>query len=385
MFFKKNLILILSFILFFNLNFLFGSQNLNPNKNLKKLYHFGEKRILQKNVKYKTILDSDWEKIINAKNTRYQYYNFRGGLYAVVHPAYAENFGNWFIELTIKDECLTQNKVAILSEKVLEKEFVDWLKVKEKIQINEFYKTCMFEQKDDEGVIRKILKVENLQASGSGFCENIVDKFIKEKDLKLILDEQWMDQENLANNLASKVSWIIKDKNCIEDIKGSDEDFLKMTYEIPYFWKQIPTSNSKPLPGTLKETSMSSVGMLEMNEDLHNERGRVYFFMLLDVLKEKDFNIEILKKVNKEVLKSDIEWSLLVDEKASVREIVSRLIMAKLRCESRGDQKEFFKVLSLFYNRYESLFELANYPALEKYAFISCVRELSSDLVLVCR
>jgi hypothetical protein len=189
----------------------------------KVIYHWGQKKHMLENAKKGTIGRWDWAMyIMGGSSSRYKLGSIRKGLYGtnnIINNKFGGGQYNWINEVHIKDECRKANKVIGLIGLTENPLFIDWFD-EESTSLEEF-KTFCFEGKPSIPKMN-IKKFDDV----TGYCANKIYDFIKDNDIKIIQDH------------FVKMSWYIRDRSCIQNIKGSDLDVLQMFSQKEALWKQ---------------------------------------------------------------------------------------------------------------------------------------------------
>ena len=226
------------------------------------LYHFGRRAHLVEDAKAGTLAREVWDKYIMGDSTTFRSHPFRRGLYGTVHPAFADTFGDWFIAVHVKNECRTPEAVVIPSQMYLDPRLAGWYAAPQTLPIatvDQFTTQCFRDASPKEGAQdRLLLNVQNVvkEIDGSeGACETVLEQFYRDTDAKIILDEQWMEQEFIGVNLINRVSWYIRNRDCIQDIEGQERDVVHMFAEVDDLWDDQEVLRISADEGELVESS----------------------------------------------------------------------------------------------------------------------------------
>lgn len=175
-----------------------------------RIYHFGKKEYVDKNIAAKTVPQADWDKFIMGDITRYDLGVVRRGLYGT-GGLDTNNYGHGeyqaLMEITIKDECRKPERVVSLLELEKDSRFQTWFsKKKRSMKLKEFGEECQIWM--PKGYEHKK-------------CEKLVSEFLKNSNFGVIQD-----------HIESK-SFYIRDRNCIENIRGTPSDWIEIFSNTP--------------------------------------------------------------------------------------------------------------------------------------------------------
>ncbi|HWU42560.1 MAG TPA: hypothetical protein VN132_03945 [Bdellovibrio sp.] len=202
------------------------------------LFHAGERKYLEQDIRDKTIPQDVWDHVIFGK-TDFDLPEFRKGLYGAevlvgtsLYSTYKllEGHEPWVMAIQINPRCLEKNKyyesyytvnVKTPGENsVFEKWY--WQQHKENPQVEQ----CL-EAPSDEGIA--YWPPGKLYSKGSSsdsqsevesrkdkMCQSALDQFIRDMDIKIVGD------------IANDNSWYIRDRSCIESISGTPDELFKM-------------------------------------------------------------------------------------------------------------------------------------------------------------
>lgn len=178
-----------------------------------RIYHYGEKNILDVDIKNKTVPQADWDQYIMGDTTRFALRKSRRGLYGT-GGVDSNNFGydkyNWLMEIKIKDSCRAPDKVAALSELSSNKKFIKWFgTTREDYTMRDFASQCV---------------MTNYEGYPFEACDNIVDQFLRDEKIAIVQDE-----------IIGK-SFYIRDRSCVENIEGSPDFWVETLANRPNLW-----------------------------------------------------------------------------------------------------------------------------------------------------
>ncbi|MBI2833756.1 MAG: hypothetical protein HYX76_04950 [Acidobacteria bacterium] len=214
------------------------------------IYHFGQREHLVQDAKADTVPEEVWATFIVGDSSNFKLPPFRRGLYGTTHPAFADNFGQWFMAVHLKQECRTPEAVVIPSDLYADPRVKTWFEGHPRLPIagfDAFTQQCFRKSLPLESQeTRLYLQVENV-APGVGYpgtgvertetpCERVLQQLYADIRPRVILDEQWMEQKLIGVNLANHLSWYIRDRDCIESIEGEETDVVRMFADVPDFW-----------------------------------------------------------------------------------------------------------------------------------------------------
>lgn len=182
----------------------------------KRIYHYGKKEILNKNIEAKTVPQNDWDKYIMGDATKYALNVSRRGLYGT-GGIDTNNFGrgnfNWLMEISIKDECRKPERVISLEGLHDDRRFKNWFKKRKDtpFSLSDFSKKCVIDIYDHKGYVDKK-------------CEDLVTAFLAEGKFAVVLDH------------LVKKSFYVRERSCVENIRGTPEDLMEIATETPSLW-----------------------------------------------------------------------------------------------------------------------------------------------------
>jgi hypothetical protein len=206
------------------------------------LYHFGSRDLLEKDARAGNVPKDDWDKYIMGDQTDYDLPPFRRGLYGTVHPSQAEIFGDWFMAVGLDASCRTPEAVAVPSYLLEDGRFQSWFAAQPHPELAglEAIKAACFRPSAQGFQPRLILNVQNVDIDTKiveGPCERMLQKFYADQGIKIVLDEQWPDQDVIENNIVGHISWYIRDRNCIRSIKSESQDMPHVLAQLDDPWK----------------------------------------------------------------------------------------------------------------------------------------------------
>jgi len=183
------------------------------------LFHYGKKDLLMKDVTSGNIPEQDWNDFIMGEKTRFKLKPFRRGFYGTEYAEDADSFGdatyNWLVEVELKPECLESSRVVSLVYLPQSTAFQTWYQGKGFTTSFDDWKALCF---DRENYPRSQYFIDYKNKSQTAdfnetACESVVNHYYSEQKFALIHD--------YAGELVR--SWAIRDRSCIQKIKGSDE------------------------------------------------------------------------------------------------------------------------------------------------------------------
>lgn len=197
------------------------------------LFHYGKRDLLMKDVAAHTIPEADWNEFIMGETTRFKLKRFRRGFYGTEFPEDADRFGddtyNWMVEVVLKPECRIPSKVASLVYLPDHPAFRSWYSSShQSISFESWKKECF----DSAGYphFHQFHYYKNPNESADfeeTTCEKTVGDYFEFSKLALVQDH--------VGDLVR--SWAIRDRNCIQDIRGSDQYWAQEFTRRPDFWK----------------------------------------------------------------------------------------------------------------------------------------------------
>ena len=178
-----------------------------------KIYHFGKQVHLQENVEEGTIPKLVWETFIMGDKTRFGLTKARRGLYGtsgVDTNSFGGDAYNWLMQISIKKECRHPSLVSDLENLSSNEGFKKWLMSKTaSMTLQKFTTEC---------------KLHEFSGYTTEGCDEIVNSYLNENDIKIVLDH------------SVKKSFFIRDRSCIEDIKGSPQDWIDILAAQSALW-----------------------------------------------------------------------------------------------------------------------------------------------------
>lgn len=175
-----------------------------------RIYHFGKEEYVQKNVAAKNVPQEDWDKYIMGDITRFDLGYVRRGLYGtggLDTNNYGQKGYRALMEISIKDECRKPERVVSLEEIEKDSRFQAWFnKKKQPMSMESFAENCVLDYAKD---------YENKK------CGKIVGEFLEDAKIGVIYDHM------------SRKSFYIRDRNCIENIRGTPSDWIEIFSNTP--------------------------------------------------------------------------------------------------------------------------------------------------------
>lgn len=201
----------------------------------KKIYHFGKKEILFKNIEARTVPQKDWdEKIMGDKDGRsFPLTEIRRGLYGT--DGIDTNFyygrggsDRWMMEVTLSDQCRRPENVATLVNLQKDRRFIDWAKQRLSHEERDYFSGCKF----NDYLLGYWGPYTREHGPEDVKCSKITAKFLAENKIKVIQD-----------NFIDK-SFYIRDRGCIETIRGTGAELVEIFAENPFLLLQ--TCSERP-------------------------------------------------------------------------------------------------------------------------------------------
>lgn len=227
---------------------------------------------LKRDVEAHTVPQGDWDKYIMGEATRFDLVPFRRGLYGGETIGSVVGYGDtlllkgaqpWFMAIQIKEECRQDQSVYSDSfVKLYDSEhFRSWLKTHPSPQmpnLSSVLDRC-FPIATSVGPDFRDAKFNFIDGRETP-CDQLANRFLTEENIKVVSDDAWAD------------SWYVRDRNCIEDIRGTPSDILRIMATDRTIWNP------------------SSLGQkLAEDEDEHmTPLGEGYKYILLKALLDQD-------------------------------------------------------------------------------------------------
>jgi hypothetical protein len=316
----------------------------------RRLYHYGSRFILMKDVRERNVPPGDWERFIMGPRRQYTLLSYRRGLYGTSHPAFAAYFGDrafsageqpWFVAFELADGCRKPGAVAYASLLGEDAFFRDWFERTHQGSDAQGFAsleamfpaaaaksgwTCRF-----NGELGPAGKTASPMAER---CSRVAAKYFDEAGIKVVLDEAWPEIEDRSKLLTlAPVSWYVRDRACLTTVRGTPQEVLEMMAEIPEFWARNPIAGAP--------------------EGLRHEHaeGQADFLILMralaDVPAASDADLE---KIRRAAARSDLRRSSR-DETRWIRDVVPAAIDAYRRCRRVGTPSEFSSAAEQFLTR----------------------------------
>jgi len=298
------------------------------------LYHFGNPSVLLQNAAANTVPKEAWDTYIMGEKSNYELNPFRRGLYGTIHPAFAEIFGPWFMAIRIRPECRTAQAVVIPSDLSHDPRFTLWYTgatIQEFQSLHAYVKACF-----RMGESRLIAKVKNLEST-HGKCERVLNRFYVETGVKIVLDEQWMDQDDLEINLREQLSWYIRDRSCITGIETSARNVVGVFARIPELWA------FEPLASIHESGTDVAAFLADKSRWIYTTRALAAFHMLAWSMSEAPdaARAEDLQTIRAEAQGAQTIWLRAPEREYSPSRSVPQLIDLFERCQAHGRIRDF--------------------------------------------
>ena len=180
------------------------------------IYHYGKKEHLDEDIKARTIPPYVWDKFIMNGESRFSLHSSRRGLYGTSGLDtnwYGGNGYEWLMQIEIKPECRKPKRVADISVLDKDKRFISWFaKSSYPTDIKKSFATrCNMGDK------------LNLPEQ---ICEDIVTHFLDDNKIAIVHDH------------VENKSFYIRDRSCINTIRGTPEEWIQVFTEQPNLWIQ---------------------------------------------------------------------------------------------------------------------------------------------------
>ncbi len=212
-----------------------------------KLYHYGAYEVLMKNIAAKTVPSQDWDRYIMGDKARYGQKGYRRGLYGSSHPSYASYFSDiavgsgkqqWLMEVELTEVCQSQKPFS-LDALYNDPRVIDFISR----DLNrtygspeEFRDKCYPYYPEFKTRAPRLEFISGTAAENT--CEKFVNTLFEELKPKVVLDDAWPG------------SWYIRDRACIQSIRGTPQDLLPILSH-PGFWSKTT------LDGEIRESSIN--------------------------------------------------------------------------------------------------------------------------------
>jgi hypothetical protein len=299
------------------------------------LYHFGQRQHLVEDARADTIPETVWNTIVMGGASKNRLHPFRRGLYGTTHPAFADNFGPWFMAVRVKEACRRPEAVAVPSTLHRDARFERWLDSTPDRPFrdpSEFSARChRAASPPEEAAGRLFLSVQNVvgeEEPKEGPCERALQRLYDDAGVKLVLDEAWLEQRYIGINLLTRVSWYLRDRSCIDRIDGEVADIVPMLASVADLWDE------QPVPRV--ETSDSP--RITVSSDALETAGPLKMLLVALVESPQTASDEDLTTIRAAALDGTRPLEPLG---TNAREAVPPLIDAFLRCRSRSDLVSF--------------------------------------------
>lgn len=240
-----------------------------------KIYHYGKKEHLLDNVEEKTITKSVWKKHIMGDKSVYSLKKTRRGLYGtggVDTNNFASRGAEWLMQISIKKECRSPERVISLNNLESNPRYISWSnQTKQKIEVKNFSNTC---------------KTNMYEGYTLPECEEMVEQFLSDNKIAVILD-------HYINK-----SFYIRDRDCIENIEGSPNDWVDILSKKSELWLTRCDSKQKeplfalavkaiaetdlPISEATKNQFIKNVELLGPKTDYQIEKYSKFISALID-------------------------------------------------------------------------------------------------------
>jgi hypothetical protein len=189
----------------------------------KLIYHFGKEKILREDIEARTVPKEAWDKFIMGDSVNFKANPpFRKGFYgtAGIDTNFFGKFdSDWLIEIQIKDKCLDPEEVVSLRELAKSPRFTSWFN-----SIPES-KRRLKGLAEFDGKCSAFAGAKDGSADPSGECSEILELYLQTSKAKVVHDPQLPK------------SFYIRDRDCIETIRGTDEELLRRASSDDSLWK----------------------------------------------------------------------------------------------------------------------------------------------------
>lgn len=336
----------------------------------RQLYHFGPKEALLENANQNTIPEGKWQDFIMGKKSRFNLPPFLRGLYGTSQASYAAFFGDrllgtkrapWFMVFSLKDSCLTPERVAAISLLPQQPQFITWLtspanssKLK---TIKSFRKQCMKKNQDGQFWV----KTKQL-SNHKGVCEILLAKYFEDHNIAIVFDEVWPNPDRIDQNYSSApVSWFVRDRSCITAVDGDVTDELKHMTSNPDLWNTIienswsHSKNVVPVPNT----SLLVILVSALN-DWHDNNITIPE-NLLTALTSKPTSLQF-----------DIHQHSIW-----LKETAAHIVRNFIACHKKGKQESFQRAAKVFLNATEQASFIQ--PTSFETAFVKLRQDLNTE------
>ncbi len=202
------------------------AQRINSGKETvpKTIYHFGKEEYLRHHAEKGTITQDRWDDFIMGGKSRYKLAANRRGLYGTAGldtNHFAKGDHTWLMEIHIKDECRKPENVVTFFGLPDSQRFKSWFeKLPESERaykaISDFKSMCFIDGAPNDNYRGTF--------EGDEQCGSFIDKYLVQSNAKVVQDH------------AIKKSFYLRDRSCIETIKGSPKDVIELAANRRLLW-----------------------------------------------------------------------------------------------------------------------------------------------------
>lgn len=197
------------------------------------LFHAGERSILEQDVRARTVPQAAWDQFIMGPSTRFDLPTYRKGLYGAetiggtsLYALYQflDGRNGWLMAITVKAECLgresTQGLSYIIDSQITEpSRFARWYEA-HRAKYRALEPQCLSKSKEfsswDEGLLYDLNKATPEDRARTQACTSVLNDYLIDANIKI------------AGDAANDASWYIRDRSCIENIKGSPDELFDL-------------------------------------------------------------------------------------------------------------------------------------------------------------
>jgi len=173
------------------------------------LYHAGKREHLIENAEAGTIPQKVWDSfIMPEKSSRYGLHYARRGLYGLIYPE--NDWGDWIMEIHIKPECTTPERVGSIERLSEDPRFKAWIRRSKNIFAS--------------GTRDYSTYCKSISYQGTDECSEIAEKFFTDHHVGVAVDG------------VIPRAWYIRDRECIENVLSTPEQWLQILKERRNLW-----------------------------------------------------------------------------------------------------------------------------------------------------
>jgi hypothetical protein len=286
------------------------------------LYHYGPKEFLLKDVASHTVPQDDWFNFIMGANgsSRYQLKDFRRGLYGTIglnRNFFFDQKNNWVIRINLKPECLEPQNVATFIDVDKDPRFVqsfmDISNGRFGSDPSKFIQDC-YGGKRSPMYFGPIHAVRYGDSPDSD-CEKTLSNYLAKFKFKIVQD------------YVIQTSYYIRDRSCIQDIKGTPFDIIEMLANEDDMW-------STPCPEEGLDIYDLFSNENRSDQELHNIPD-----LLLGALASlnEPISAETYQALEKRI--AEAHWELVYVSR--IRTMLLLYLKNRKACEEKGRLKEF--------------------------------------------